>query len=149
MNSREIKQKGDRMIVRNIDDIEEQRILDYPYKGKKYKVGNTTIKWLSQCCDPEMPSYGLRLLTVGLKGYIPIHNHPYLQTMYILSGRISVTSYDKNNDQVLEERVLGPHDFVYIPSMQPHSMKNVGDDPVRFLCCIAVLDEEELALADE
>ena len=136
------------MIVKNIDEIEEQQIVDYPYKGKKNKVGDTTIKWLTQCCDPQMPSYGLRMYTVGLQGYIPIHNHMYLQTMYILSGRISVTCYDKN-DQVLEEKVLGPHDFVYLPSMQPHSMKNVGDEPVTFLCCIAVLDEEELALVND
>ena len=68
--------------------------------------------------------------------------------MYILSGRISVTCYS-DNDEVLEEKILGPYDFVYIPSMQPHSMKTIGDEPVKFLCCIAVLDEDELALADE
>jgi mannose-6-phosphate isomerase-like protein (cupin superfamily) len=71
-----------------------------------------------------------------------------VQTMYILTGKISVTSYN-DIDEVLEEKILGPNDFVYVPSMQPHSMKNVGDEPVKFLCCIAVLDEEELALSRE
>jgi quercetin dioxygenase-like cupin family protein len=136
------------MIIKSANDIAENQILDFPYKSKKYKVGNTTIKWLTQCCDPEMPSYGLRLFTIGPGGYIPIHNHQYVQTMYILTGKISVTSYN-DIDEVLEEKILGPNDFVYVPSMQPHSMKNVGDEPVKFLCCIAVLDEEELALSRE
>jgi hypothetical protein len=69
------------MIVKNIGDIEGQQIVDYPYKGKKHKVGDTTIKWLTQCCDPQMPSYGLRLFTVGLQGYIPIHNHDWSDHM--------------------------------------------------------------------
>jgi quercetin dioxygenase-like cupin family protein len=136
------------MIIKSANDIAENQILDFPYKSKKYKVGNTTIKWLTQCCDPEMPSYGLRLFTIGPGGYIPIHNHQYVQTMYILTGKISVTSYN-DIDEVLEEKILGPNDFVYVPSMQPHSMKNVGDEPVKFLCCIAVLDEEELAFSRE
>ncbi len=136
------------MIVKNANDIEEKQISDYPYKGKNYKVGYTTIRWLTQCCDPEMPSYGLRLFTIGPQGYIPIHNHSYLQTMYILSGKISVTSYNDQGEPQ-EEKIIGPDDFVYIPSMEPHGMKNIGNEPVRFLCCIAVLDENELALSNK
>ena len=136
------------MIIKNANDIEEKEILDFPYKGKKLKVGNTTIKWLTQCCDPQMPSYGLGLFTIGPHGYVPIHNHKYIQTMYILTGKIAVTSYN-DHDEAQEEKILGPDDFAYIPSMQPHSMKNVGDESVKFLCCIAVLDEDELALSKE
>jgi quercetin dioxygenase-like cupin family protein len=136
------------MIVKNANDIEEKQISDYPYQGKNYKVGHTTIRWLTQCCDPEMPSYGLRLFTIGPQGYIPIHNHSYLQTMYILSGKISVTSYNDQGESQ-EERIIGPDDFVYIPSMEPHGMKNIGNEPVKFLCCIAVLDENELALSNK
>jgi quercetin dioxygenase-like cupin family protein len=134
------------MIVKNANNIEEKQISEYPYQGKNYKVGHTTIRWLTQCCDPEMPSYGLRYFTIGPQGYIPIHNHSYLQTMYILSGKISVTSYNDQGEPQ-EEKILGPDDFVYIPSMEPHGMKNIGNEPVKFLCCIAVLDENELALS--
>ena len=136
------------MIVKNANDIEEKQISDYPYQGKNYKVSHTTIRWLTQCCDPEMPSYGLRLFTIGPQGYIPIHNHSYLQTMYILSGKISVTSYNDQGEPQ-EEKNIGPDDFVYIPSMEPHGMKNIGNEPVKFLCCIAVLDENELALSNK
>lgn len=135
-------------MVKNVNDVEEKKVLEYPYKGRNYKVLNTTVRWLSQCCDPQMPSYGLRFFTIGPNGYVPIHNHHYLQTMYILSGKVSVTSYNEN-DEAQEEKVAGPNDFVYVPSMQPHSIKNIGDELVKFLCCIAVLDEDELALANK
>ena len=54
---------------------------------------------------------------------------------------------DIRTEQVQEVKILGPNDFAYVPSMQPHSMKNVGDESVKFLCCIAVLGEDELEFA--
>ena len=33
--------------------------------------------------------------------------------------------------------------------MEPHSMKNVGVEPVKFLCCILVLDAGELAIVSD
>jgi mannose-6-phosphate isomerase-like protein (cupin superfamily) len=45
---------------------------------------------------------------------------------------------------VVEEKVLGPDDFIFIPTMEVHSMKNVSDqEPITFLCCIANVYEEE------
>jgi mannose-6-phosphate isomerase-like protein (cupin superfamily) len=64
--------------------------------------------------------------------------------MYILSGRIAVISYDPNTDQRLEEKMLGPNDFVFVPSKEPHSMRNLSaTEDVTFLCCIANIYEEE------
>ena len=78
------------------------------------------------------------------RGEIPIHNHFYVQTMYILSGRIAVASHDPKTDERLEEKILGPNDFVFVPSMEPHSMRNLSDnEDVTFLCCIANIYEEE------
>lgn len=106
------------MIVKNVNEIDEKQILENPYKGKNYTVSHTTIKWLSQCCDPNKPAYGLRFFTIGPRGSIPIHNHRYLQTMYILSGKISVTSYN-NNDEVQEEKVAGPNASSIYPVCSP------------------------------
>ena len=64
--------------------------------------------------------------------------------MYILDGRLSVVSYDLKTDQVVEEKVMGPTDFVFVPTMEPHSMKNLSDtESVHFTCCIANVYEEE------
>jgi quercetin dioxygenase-like cupin family protein len=132
------------MIVMNVNDKKDQRIETYPYKGKPLQVKNVSIRWLSQAGPEGSPEYGLRFFTIGPRGEIPIHNHLYYQTMYILSGRLSVVSYNAKTDQKVEEKIIGANDFVFIPTMEPHSMKNLSDqENVTFLCCIANVYEEE------
>ena len=132
------------MNVLNVHDKKDQKIETYPYKGKPLQVKNVWIRWLSQAGPDGAPEYGLRFFTIGPQGEIPIHNHQYYQTMYILSGRLSVTSYDLKTDQKVEEKIMGPDDFVFIPSMEPHSMRNMSDlEKVTFLCCIANVYESD------
>jgi mannose-6-phosphate isomerase-like protein (cupin superfamily) len=64
--------------------------------------------------------------------------------MFILSGRLLVTSYDLKTDEKVEEKIIGPNDIVFVPSMEPHSMKNLSEtENVTFLCCIANVYEDE------
>ncbi len=126
------------MYVINVNDRKDSKIESYPYKGKPLEVKDVWIRWLSQAGPEDSPEYGLRFFTIGPGGYIPIHNHLYHQTMYILKGRLSVMSHDPQTDEVVEERVMGPNDLVYVPTMEPHSMKNLSDtEDATFLCCIA------------
>jgi len=132
------------MYVMNVNDKKDTKIETYPYKGQPLEVKDVWIRWLSQAGPEGSPEYGLRLFTVGPGGEIPIHNHLYYQTMYILTGKLSVVSYDINTDQPVEEKVMGPNDFVFVPTMEPHSMKNLSDtEPCTFLCCIANVYEGE------
>jgi quercetin dioxygenase-like cupin family protein len=131
------------MIVKNAHDFKDQKIDSYPYKGKPYKVKDTYIRWLSQAGPEGAPEYGLRYFRVGPAGEIPLHNHLYYQTMYILTGRIAVMQHDPKTDQVVQEKAMGPNDFVFIPTMEPHSMRNLSDqEDCTFLCCIANVYEE-------
>ncbi len=132
------------MIVMNSNEVKESKIDTYPYKGKPLEVKNVWIRWLSQAGPKDSPEYGLRFFTIGPGGSIPIHNHFYIQTMYILSGRLSVTSYDAKTDDKVQEKIMGPNDYVLVPSMEPHSMKNLSDsESVTFLCCIANVYEDD------
>ncbi|MGD8952353.1 MAG: cupin domain-containing protein, partial [Desulfobacterales bacterium] len=74
------------------------------------------------------------------------HNHFYQQTMYILSGRFECYQYDPETDKPLKSMVCGPGDVIYLPSMEPHGMRNISDtEPATFLCCICnVYDKESL-----
>ena len=76
------------MVVINVNDKKDTKIDTYPYRGKPLPVKDVWIRWLSQAGDEDSPEYGLRFFTIGPGGYIPIHNHFYYQTMYILSGRL-------------------------------------------------------------
>ena len=132
------------MYVINVNDRKDTKIESYPYKRKSLEVKDVWIRWLSQVGPEGAAEYGLRFFTIGPGGYIPIHNHLYYQTMYILSGHLSVTSYDSKSDKIKEEKVMGPNDLVFIPTMEPHSMKNLSDtESATFLCCIANVYEEE------
>lgn len=132
------------MNVINVNDRKDSKIETFPYKGVQLKVKDVWIRWLSQAGPEDSPEYGLRFFTIGPGGSIPIHNHFYVQTMYILSGRLSVASYDFETDEKVEEKTIGANDIIFVPSMEPHSMKNVSDtERVTFLCCIANVYEDE------
>jgi mannose-6-phosphate isomerase-like protein (cupin superfamily) len=63
----------------------------------------------------------------------------------MLTGNLAVFSHDPDTDEVKEEKTVGPNDFIFVPSMEPHSMKNMSPtESATFLCCIANLYEEEL-----
>ena len=132
------------MIVMNTKDVKKNKIETYPYRGKPYAVKEVWIQWLSQAGPADSPEYGLRFFTIGPGGEIPIHNHFYIQTMYILSGRLSVVAHDSKTDEKVEERIMGSGDFVFVPSLDPHSMRNLSEtEDATFLCCIANVYEDE------
>ena len=134
------------METRHWKDCEDKKIDQFPYKGKMNDVIGTSIRWLSQHGDDGhgYPEYGLRFFTIQPGGQIPIHNHFYHQTMYILSGEFECWSFDPETDQRVKTEICGSGTSIYIPSMEPHGMKNIGDEPATFLCCICnVYDEHE------
>jgi quercetin dioxygenase-like cupin family protein len=132
------------MIVMNVNDAKEIKLETYPYRGTPYPMKEVYIRWLSQVGPDGAAEYGLRFFTIGPGGKIPIHNHLYYQTMFILSGHVRCFKHDSKTDEVLEEKVLGPNDFVFVPTMEVHSMRNEStEEPVTFLCCIANVYEDE------
>jgi quercetin dioxygenase-like cupin family protein len=133
------------MEIMNFKNCEEVKIEKFPFKGSQRDVTGTSIRWLSRFGDDGTgyPEYGLRYFTIQPGGEIPIHNHFYHQTMYILSGSFECYRYDMESEEALETLVTGPGDYIYVPSMEPHGMKNIGDKPATFLCCIANVYENE------
>ncbi len=131
------------MIAMNSMDVEEAQVGAVRYKMASADAKDVRVRWLSRVGrDSEgSPTYGLRLFTVGPSGEIPVHNHSYVQTMYIVSGQFECWSFDPDTDQIIDKRICGPGDMVYIESMEPHGMRNNSEtEPGRFLCCICTLD---------
>jgi len=126
------------MIFGNVKDVMKDKIETFPYRGKPYVVKNVGVQWLSRAGAKDSPEYGLRFFTIGPGGEIPIHNHLYVQTMYILSGRLSVVAHHPETDEAMEEKMLEPGDYVFVPSMEPHSIRNLSaSEEATFICCIA------------
>jgi quercetin dioxygenase-like cupin family protein len=132
------------MIAETATDVEAKDVKKFPYKGKQHEVTGVTIRWLSSVgANPDVPEYGLRYFTVAPGGSIPIHDHFYVQTMYIVAGELNVYSYHKDTDAVLEDKKVGVGDFVFVPSMEPHGMTNTSDtDEAAFVCCICSVHED-------
>jgi quercetin dioxygenase-like cupin family protein len=126
------------VIYNNIRNVEEKEIKTFLVNGKMEPVKGTTVKWLSKAGDPSMPDYGLRFFRIKPGGFIPEHQHTYAQTQIIQSGKILATGYE-NGKRIEKELVQG--DFCYVPPMEMHGMKNLGDEDVTFFCCICVLGE--------
>ena len=127
-------------------ECEDKKIEKFPYRGKMLDVIGTSVRWLSKHGDDGngLPEYGLRLFTIQPGGHIPIHNHFYHQTMYILQGEFECWEFNPQTDDIKEKRTCGAGYSIYIPSMAPHGMKNISTGPSSFLCCICnVYDQDE------
>jgi quercetin dioxygenase-like cupin family protein len=133
------------MQVFHYNEPEEIKIEKFPYKGKAMDVIGTSVRWLSRHGDDGngYPEYGLRFFTIQPGGEIPIHSHFYHQTMFILDGEFECWSFDPENDELREKKICGPGMSIYIPSMEPHGMKNTVDKPSTFLCCICNVYEDQ------
>ena len=131
------------MIATNSSVVENVQVGSVVYKGKSANAKEVSVRWLSKVGQDAggSPAYGLRLFTVGPAGEIPIHNHAYVQTMYIVSGQFECWAFDAETDKIIEQKICGPGDMVYVPSMEPHGMRNLSEtDSGQFLCCICTLD---------
>ena len=74
-----------------------------------------------------------------------MHNHFYHQTMYILAGTFECWEFHPETDEKAKTERCGPGTAIYIPSMEPHGMKNLSDtEPATFLCCICNVYEDDV-----
>ena len=82
-------------------DCEDVKIEKFPYKGRFNEVIGTSIRWLSKHGDDGhgYPEYGLRFFTIQPGGEIPIHNHFYHQTMYILASEFECRRFDGDTEE--------------------------------------------------
>lgn len=127
-------------------NCKQKKIEKFPYRGKMHPVTGTSIGWLSQFGDDGngYPEYGLRYFTIEPGGEIPIHSHFYIQTMFILDGAFECWAFDPETDELVDKKICTAGASIYVPSMEPHGMKNAGDVPAHFLCCICnVYDQKE------
>lgn len=127
------------MIVRRLKDVE---VMDV---GKAFGLPEDVmlIQWIisNEVGDERYHhSYAVRKYTIqpGLPiEKIPFHNHKYVQSPHILSGRV-ICENDKG-----EKLEAGPGDTIYFYENEPHRVGIMGNEPAEFLCIIDCLDGGE------
>jgi quercetin dioxygenase-like cupin family protein len=75
------------------------------------------------------PNFVMRLFTLNESGYSPRHTHAWEHEIYILSGRGTAVSAER-------EVPIGAGDFIYIPANELHQLRNAGSEPLEFLCLV-------------
>ncbi|RLI43158.1 hypothetical protein DRO69_09565 [Candidatus Bathyarchaeota archaeon] len=69
----------------------------------------------------------LRLFTVDVGGYTPLERHAYEHEVFMLRGKALV----RGGKQEVEVKA---GNVIFIPSYETHQFRNIGDEPVEFLC---------------
>lgn len=132
------------MYKTGVEVVEGAAVTEVPYKDEMLEVKGVTIRWLSKEGKDAHggPEFGLRHFTIEPGGEIPIHKHFYLQTMYFESGTFECYAHDPETDELTATQVCGPGEAIHVDAWEPHSMRNVGDTPGTFLCCICNVYED-------
>ena len=81
------------------------------------------------------PNFVMRVFDVEPGASTPLHTHDWEHEVFVLAGRGRVHGGG-------EESLLGEGDTVFVPSMEEHCFVNEGDEPLRFICIIPLLEEE-------
>ncbi len=69
----------------------------------------------------------LRLFTLDVGGYTPLEKHAHEHEVFMLKGKALV----RGGEQEVEVKA---GNVIFIPSYEEHQFKNIGDEPVEFLC---------------
>jgi quercetin dioxygenase-like cupin family protein len=107
------------MYVTNVEKVREYKVTE---QGA-YKV---RVKYLLHK-GVGAKRLQLRLFTIDVGGHTPLERHAHEHEVFMLRGRALVRGGDK-------EVVANPRDVIFIPSYEEHQFKNIGDEPVEFLC---------------
>ena len=125
------------MILRQIKDV---KTIDV---GKAFGMpdGTMRIQWIfSNEVGDERYRHRFAVRKYTLKpvdpSAIPLHDHKYIQSLTVLSGRVRCES----PDGIVE---AGPGDSVCFYEHEPHKAVPVGDETVELLCIIDCPDGGE------
>lgn len=112
------------MYVTSVDRVREYSLKRKGAKGVKVKyllhkgVGAKRIQ--------------LRLFTIEVGGHTPLERHSHEHEVFILKGKALVKGGSR-------QIVVTSGNVLFIPSQEEHQFKNIGDEPVEFLCTKEVL----------
>jgi quercetin dioxygenase-like cupin family protein len=92
------------------------------------KVQGVSVRWLISSAE-KAPNFALRYFEVEPGGWTSLHQHAHDHGVMVFRGRGRVLLGDEESD-------IGFGDVVYIPPHELHQFKNIGDEPLGFLCVI-------------
>lgn len=110
---------GTLMYVISVERVRE-------YNLKKEGVRGVKVKYLLHK-GVGANRIQLRLFTIEVGGHTPLERHTHEHEVYVLKGKALVKGEDK-------EALVTQGSVIFIPSNEEHEFKNIGNEPLRFLC---------------
>jgi quercetin dioxygenase-like cupin family protein len=93
-----------------------------------------TIRWLiAQSSGAD--NFAMRIIEVQPGATTPFHTHPFEHEAYVLEGVGGLRTED-------EELPLRVGSFAFVPPGIKHQFINRGEEPLRFICVIPMLEEK-------
>ena len=102
------------------------------YPPEKEMKG-VSVRWLIGPAEGA-PNFALRYFEIEPGGWSSLDQHAHEHGVFILRGQGQVLLGE-------EEANLAFGDVVYVSPYEPHQFKNVGDEPLGFLCIIPAREE--------
>jgi len=109
------------MLIKHKNSVKTESM---PLEGVK----NAGIQWLIAEKEGAEDFY-MRLVTIGVNGIIPLHQHPYVHEIYIISGEGKILLEE-------DEKPIEKDNFVFVEKDFVHGFKNTGDKDLIMICCI-------------
>ncbi len=79
--------------------------------------------------DDGAPNFCMRVFTIGPEGYTPRHSHEWEHEIFVHSGHGQVFQSGSWVD-------ASAGSTIFVPGMEEHQLKNVGDEDFTFVCLI-------------
>lgn len=86
------------------------------------------VRWLIGEKD-QAPTFAMRQFEVAPGGHTPCHSHPYEHEVFVLEGQGVVLEGETKH-------WLRAGDVVFVKPNEVHQFRNVGNQPLKFLCLI-------------
>ena len=112
-------------------DWEGVSLSRYPSEEMK----GVSVRWLIGPAE-KAPNFALRYFEIEPGGWSSLDQHAHDHGVVILRGRGRVLMGE-------EEFEVTFGDVVYIPPWEVHQFKNIGDEPLGFLCIIPPKKQSE------
>lgn len=117
------------MYITSVSEIKAQDVAE-TVDGVK----DTTIRWLITK-DIGSPTFEMRYFEVKPGGYSPLHRHSWEHGVFIVKGKALVVT--ENGTSEMEEGGAA-----LVRPWELHQFKNVGSEPLGFICVIPKRDEQ-------
>ena len=83
--------------------------------------------------DDGAPNFCMRVFEVEPGSSTPAHSHQWEHEAYVLSGQGAVVSGDRETE-------IAKDSVVFVPPNEHHCFVNKGNEPLRFICVIPLLE---------